>query len=411
MHTAQSTSLRCQWSQPVLLAALMLMMAPEKLHAADLPEAAGAALAGTMTLASPASYEVFQRSIANTAMMPIAGKTVKPVAMVEARIVLMPPYQQGKDGRTVDFTEVARPNAAEFSGSIEVPAGGWYEVTVRAKDASGQLVAQASVQKIGVGEVFVAAGHSFCSNYNGDAPSSAQDDRVASCADWTQAPALPLAFRHCDDPLRPGDQNRASPWPAVGDQLVSQLHVPVLWICTGMGGSTAAEWRRGAEDPALTQRGYPKFRTTLQQLTPSTGLRAVVWLGNENDLGSGPTAEAFSDDLRTIIAHSRSDSRCPDLPWLIAFDAYDPAIVKKVGADEKQRRKERLDRGAEIVLQTVPNTYDGPQTDDLGPEFRRADGDHFNEAGLHQLALRFSRKIIQAFFPVAVPSPLPPRQP
>jgi hypothetical protein len=364
-----------------------------------------------MTLSSPSTYEVFQRSAANTARMPIAGTTMKPVDVVEARIALMPPYQQGSDGNPVEFTEIARPHVAAFSASLEVPAGGWYEVTVRAKDASGQLVAQATVQKVGVGEVFVAAGHSFCSNYNGDAPSTAHDDRVASCADWSQAPARPLAFRHCDDPLRPGDQNRASPWPAVGDQLVSQLHVPVLWICTGMGGSTASQWRRGAEDPAATQRGYPTFRITLQQLTPFTGLRAIVWFGNENDLWGGPTAEAFSDDLSTIIAHSRSDAQCPDLPWVIAFDAYDPAIVKKFGADEKQRRKERLDRGAEHVLQTVPNTFDGPQTDDLGPEFRRSDGDHFNEAGLHQLALRFSRKIIQAFFPLATPSPLPPRQP
>jgi hypothetical protein len=395
----------------LLLLLLLLLGSPGALPAVDLPTPAAPALAGSMTLASPASYEVFQRSPANRALLPIAGTTVKPVATVEARVALMPPYQQGADGGAVDFTEIARPQSTAFSGAIEVPAGGWYELTVRARDAAGQLVAQATVQKIGVGEVFIAAGHSFCSNYNGDAPSRAHDDRVASCADWSQAPATPLAFRHCDDPLRPGDQDRASPWPAVGDQLVAQLHVPVLWICTGMGGSTADQWRTGAEDPALTQRGYPTFRTTLQRLTPFTGLRAVVWFGNENDLWSGPSAEAFSDDLRAIIAHSRSDSHCPDLPWIIAFDAYDPAIVRKFGADEKQRRKERLDRGAELVLQTVANTFDGPQTDDLGAEFRRSDGDHFNDAGLHQLALRFARKIIAAFYPPAIPSPLPARQP
>jgi hypothetical protein len=395
---------------PALLAALMLVAALAPLPAAD-PVTTAPALAGTMTLTSPATYEVLQRSAANTARMPIAGRTVVPAALVEARATLMPPYHEGSDGSPVAFTEIARPQAEDFSGSLEVPAGGWYEVTVRATDAAGQLIAQAAVQKVGVGEVFVAAGHSFCSNYNGDAPSSAQDDRVASCADWSQAPLQPLAFRHCDDPLRPGDQDRASPWPAVGDQLVSLLHVPVLWICTGMGGSTAAQWRRGAEDPALSQRGYPAFRATLQHLTPFTGLRAIVWLGNENDLGSGPTAESFSDDLRTIIAHARSDARCPDLPWIIAFDAYDPAVARRFGADEKQRRKERIDRGTEIVLQTVPYTYDGPQTDDLGPEYRRSDGDHFNQAGLHQLALRFARKITQAFFPLAIPAPSPPRLP
>jgi lysophospholipase L1-like esterase len=173
-----------------------------------------------------------------------------------------------------------------------------------------------------------------------------------------------------------------------------------------MGGTTVEEWRKGAEDSAVKIRGYPTCRLTLQRLTPYTGLRALVWFGNENDLSSAPTAEVFSDNLRKIIAHSRIDSGYANLPWVIAFDAYDPGVTQKVGTEEKQRRKERLDRGTEIVLETVPYTYDGPQTDDLGPEFRRSDGDHFNEAGVRQLGNRFARKIIQAFHPGPVPPPL-----
>lgn len=280
---------------------------------------------------------------------------------------------------------------------------------MRAKDAAGNVVAQGVVTKFGVGEVFVAAGHSFCSNFQGDAPGKAQDDRVATCADWTETPPSPLAFRHGDDPLRPGDADRASPWPAVGDALVSQLHVPVLIICTGMGGSTVAEWRQGAENPAATIRGYPTFRQTLRHLTPFTGLRAVIWFGNENDLSGGPTAEQFCDNLRQLIANSRHDADNAELPWVIAFDAYDPGVAAKLGLAEKQRRKERLDRGTELVLETVPWTYDGPQTDDLGPEFRRSDGDHFNAEGVRQLGVRFARKIRQAFFPDPMPAPQKPR--
>jgi sugar phosphate isomerase/epimerase len=241
-----------------------------------------------------------------------------------------------------------------------------------------------------------------------EGPSKAQDDRVATCGEWWNASSL--SFRHCDDPLRLGDADRASPWPSVGDILVGRLHVPVLFVCTGAGGTTAEQWRKGAEDAALKTRGYPACRLVLQELTPYTGLRAVVWFGNENDLGRGPTAEAFSDDLRKVIARSRVDSGYPDSPWVIAFDAYDPGVTDKFGAGEKQRRKECLDRGTEIVLQTVPYTYDGPQTDDLGPDFRRADRDHFNEAGIRQLGLRFARKIEQAFFPPPLPSPQLPRE-
>lgn len=366
---------------------------------------APASLPAGMSLTSPMPYVVFQRSASNTARIPIAGHADRPVALVEAKVTLMAPYQAGIDGKSVKYTKIAKPNAAEFTGALEVPAGGWYVLTVRAKDAAGKIIAQSEINKIGVGEVFVAAGHSFCSNFQGEAPDKAMDDRVATCSDWSETPPSALAFRHCDDPLRPGDANRASPWPAVGDVLVSRLHVPILIICTGMGGSTVEEWRKGADDPTSKIRGYPTCRLTLQRLTPYTGLRALVWFGNENDLSSGPTAEQFSDNLRALIAHTRIDSGYANLPWVIAFDAYDPGVTQKVGAEEKQRRKERLDRGTEIVLETVPCTYDGPQTDDLGPEFRRADGDHFNDAGVRQLGNRFARKIIQAFFSAPIPAP------
>jgi len=358
-----------------------------------------------LTLTSPTPYVVFQRSAFNSAKVRIAGRADAPIALVEAKATLMAPYLQGIDGKSGELVEIARPATSEFVGDLEVPAGGWYAIEVVAKDAQGKVVAQGEVSKVGVGEVFVAAGHSFCSNFQGDAPSKAMDDRVATCADWSDAPPTPISFRHCDDPLRPGDQDRASPWPSVGDVLVGQWRVPVLFICTGVGGSTVEGWRKGAEDPAATERGYRACRLTLQHLTPVTGLRAVIWFGNENDFWAGPTAEQFRDNLRNLIAHSRIDSGCKDLPWLIAFDAYDPGVTKKLGADEKQRRKERLDRGTELVLETVPYTYDGPQTDDLGPEFRRSDGDHFNAAGVRQLGIRFARKITQAFFPPPPPSP------
>jgi hypothetical protein len=297
----------------------------------------------------------------------------------------------------------------EFRGSLEAAAGGWYTVTVRALDAAGVVVGEASVAKVGVGEVFVAAGHSFCSNFQGNKPGKAEDDRVATCIDWTNIPPAHLAFRHADDPLRPGDARRASPWPAVGDVLVRQLHVPVLFISTGIGGTTVERWRAVAENPASGDSAYVACRATLQRWMPYTGLRALVWFGNENDLNQGPTAEEFTDNFTRLIARTRADSGIPNLPWVIAFDAFDPGILAKIGPVEMQRRKERLDRGAQKVLETVPFTYDGPQTDDLGPEFRRGDHDHFNAAGVRELGIRFARQITRAFFPPPVPAAQPPR--
>ena len=363
----------------------------------------------TLTLVSPMPYVVFQRSLSNTARIPIAGTAATPVARLEAKVTLASGYREGIDGRSSEFVEIARPGAREFRGSLEAPAGGWYTVAVRARDASGVVVGETSVDRVGVGEVFVAAGHSFCSNFQGDRPGRAEEDRVATCVDWTNTPPARLAFRHADDPLRPGDAHRASPWPAVGDVLVRQLHVPVLILSTGIGGTTVERWRTVAENPGSGDSSYVACRATLQRWTPYTGLRALVWFGNENDLNQGPSAEVFCDNLTRLIARTRLDSGIPDLPWIIAFDAYDPGVAERIGPEEMQRRKERIDRGAQRVLETVPFTYDGPQTDDLGPEFRRSDGDHFNEAGVRQLGIRFARQITRAFFPPPVPSPQPPR--
>ncbi|MCE9555465.1 MAG: sialate O-acetylesterase [Planctomycetes bacterium] len=358
-----------------------------------------------VTLTSPTSYAVFQRSAANTAKVLIAGRTDKPVTVVEASVVLMPPYQPEIDGRGVAYTVIAKPRDLNFAGALDVPAGGWYELKLRARNAAGDVVGESAVQKVGVGEVLIAAGHSFCSAHNAKAPTKAVDDRVATLADGAGAAGRPLSFRHCDDPLRPADGNHGSPWPACGDALVGRLHVPVLLISTGIGGSTVAEWLKGAEHVPAGGRCYPPLQMLLRRVVPVTGLRGIVWFGNENDLWRGPTAETFRDELSKLIAHTRADSSIPHLPWVIAFDAHFPDVAKRLGPPEKQRRKGELDRGTDMVLESVPNTYDGPQTDDLGARFRMPDGDHFNEAGLQQLGSRFARKICQAFFPAATPAP------
>lgn len=367
--------------------------------------------ADELHLTSPIPYAVFQRSLSNTARIPIVGTASGSARRIEAKVTLAADYQEGVDGHSTGFVEIAQlpPGTREFHSALETPAGGWYTVQIRALDANGAVVAEGSVSRVGVGEVFVAAGHSFCSNFQGDKPGRAEDDRVATCVDWTNTPPAQLAFRHADDPLRPGDARRASPWPAVGDVLVRQLHVPVLIISTGIGGTTVARWRQVAEEPSSTDISYVACRATLQRWIPYTGIRALVWFGNENDLNQGPTVEVFAENFQRLIARSRLDAGLPNLPWVIAFDAYDPGVAEKIGPVEMQRRKERLDRGAQRVLETVPFTYDGPQTDDLGPEFRRSDGDHFNEAGVRQLGIRFARQITRAFFPAPVPPPAPSR--
>jgi hypothetical protein len=95
----------------------------------------------TITLLSPTPYVVFQRSASNCARIRVAGRVDTQVARVEANAFLMPPYQEGIDGKSVGFVEIAKPNASEFAGELEVPTGGWYAITARAKNAQGNAIA------------------------------------------------------------------------------------------------------------------------------------------------------------------------------------------------------------------------------------------------------------------------------
>lgn len=79
-----------------------------------------------ITLRSPMPYAVFQRSAANRAIIHIAGRTPVPVATLEAKTELLAPYQPDLDGTPVPFTAIGRPSALDFTGELEVPAGGWY---------------------------------------------------------------------------------------------------------------------------------------------------------------------------------------------------------------------------------------------------------------------------------------------
>ena len=58
-----------------------------------------------------------------------------------------------------------------FEASVEVAAGGWYRLDVRAASA-GKAVAQATVERVGVGEVFVIAGQSNSANHGAEKQAS-----------------------------------------------------------------------------------------------------------------------------------------------------------------------------------------------------------------------------------------------
>ncbi len=131
----------------------------------------------TLTLTSPVSCQVFQRNREDRADILIEG-TISDNAdqVIEAKADLLP---SAKRGTPVNWTAIAtdRPvNQGKFSGRLTLKAGGWYQVTVRSR-AGTRIIAEQTMDKVGVGEVFITAGQSNSANF-GNPRQEAKDERV-----------------------------------------------------------------------------------------------------------------------------------------------------------------------------------------------------------------------------------------
>ncbi len=105
---------------------------------------------------SPLDFQVIQRTAAGS-VVDVRG--VLPVAadLVEGRLgdAAWQKLVVSGDGRL------------DFEGSITSPAGGWYRLELRAR-LGEEIVAEANVAHVGVGEVFVIAGQSNSANHGGE---------------------------------------------------------------------------------------------------------------------------------------------------------------------------------------------------------------------------------------------------
>ena len=159
-----------------------------------------------LQLTSPIPHAVFQRDFRNTALVPVAG-LARGAARVEAR------YVTAKNGAAGSWQAVGNIVAGKFAGSLSVPAGGWYRLEVRSL-SWGFTVAQAAVETVGVGEVFIVAGQSNAANHGGTRM-TARSDLVSA---WNGS-----GWVHAQDPMPIATGEGGSPWPVLGDLLAERF--------------------------------------------------------------------------------------------------------------------------------------------------------------------------------------------
>jgi len=246
----------------------------------------------------PMTRAVYQRGNDDTAIIPVEG-TITGITFtsIEARYVL------ASDPGVYGDWEVMDVAGSDYTGLLEVPAGGWYTMEARALNGV-TTTGSTSVEKIGVGEVFITAGQSNSTNCgNFPARMTPTYDTVSA---WTGT-----AWRHAYDPqpicygaadiCSTDPAYGASPWSRLGDMLAEDLGVPIGFISVGYGGTYIAQW--------LPVGGtlYPRIQGAITDAGEKYGVRAIIWHQGESDGLYSTTIESYANSLTQII--TKSDTR------------------------------------------------------------------------------------------------------
>ncbi|MBQ7256238.1 MAG: hypothetical protein IJS60_00915 [Abditibacteriota bacterium] len=335
----------------IILLGLVLMFCSIGLFAQD------------MTLYSPTNYQVFQRQTKSVGYILVSGKTSSD--KINCKII-------GKNyqDKEIIIEKTIKPDKyGAFKADIETPAGGWYRLQLRYGNDGFK-----EIDCVGVGEVIISAGQSNASNASSEV--SKQESGMVSSTDG-------VIWKYGDDP-QIGIQDGSiggSFYPALGDALYKEFHVPIGFAPTPWGGSEAERWQPGAgleltrHKLALNAEGkwmpvqdklngqtdmYSYFMKRVYQFG-NKGFRCVIWHQGESNVGN--ETDFFYNLTVNIIESSRKDAGWY-IPWFVAKVSYHGPHMR---GDEKVRAAFQRIWDNKIA-------FEGPDTDTLQEEYRDFEG-------------------------------------
>jgi hypothetical protein len=357
----------------------------------------------------PADRMVFQRNAANQATVTVGGYYAPPVDKVEARFVPL------NGGTETPWTLIqTNPKGGVYQGTMTLNAG-WYRLEVRGS-FQNNVVATAQQDHVGVGEVFLIMGHS---NAQGGATPSrgAQDDRV-NAANYSLSDNV--AYNRNGDPNFLVDLKFTQlcqtcgiapyngvpwVWSQLGDSLVKKLNVPVSFYSAAFGGTSIQQNYKVIKGIPF-QHGfvnynigmpYVNLKNALWRYVPSTGLRAVLAVHGENDVGE--STDEIVNYYQTTIAQSRADAADTTLAWVVAISSFKKSLDGTRGeSNEAVRTAQRT------VISTGSYVFPGPDLDLVNKyPSERIDTLHYSELGQVKVARLWAQALTDSFFRASNP--------
>lgn len=353
-----------------------------------------------ITINLPLSRSVFQRDNNNSSNIYVSGVYEDAVDKIEARLL---PVKEGQ-GTATDWTLVVdKPQFGSFVGTVK-GTGGWYQLQLRAWK-NGVVVAQSSIDKVGIGEVFLIAGQSNAEGKRNFGEKPSTDDRV-NCLNYEKLNFLEEnppynAFSHIDATSYIAPRGQSSwCWGELGDLLAKRLNVPIMFFNAAYEGSSIENWYSSSIGVPTTHpffkftypnnTPYSYLRITLQYYISQLGIRSVLWDQGEAELELNTTQEYYAFSLRNIIEKSRTQSG-KKISWMVARasllknDQTYPTVI------QAQNR----------VINPSDYIFEGPYTDSI--QVPRPEGVHFTDSGISDLAKAWYAKMTDGFFSQSMP--------
>ena len=367
-------------------------------------------------ITSPQNRAVYQRNGVGFSAVTVAGSYEKQVDKIEARLI---PIQagQGSDTDYQDWKTIKTlPLNGNFSFSMTVRQG-WYRLEVRGS-LNGTIIGDVvSVDRVGVGEVFIIAGQSNAQGVSVIQGIGANDDRVNCYANTNNLVFGGTDYISLSSFSKLDNNTKIAPrgfsawyWGRLGDLLASRLNVPVMFFNVALEGTQSSAWAATANgnDAYSPYDGskyenklpYKNMSDVLKYFVPQLGVRAILWCQGEADnyiltTKQNISSVTYKNNLQAVINQTRNETG-KDISWVVSLTSAAAPCPNGCLVGPFAPSDNNILEGQRAVIREIPNVYTGPSTDGIQNPGRQ-DGVHFN-SGLAQVAQEWNNSLNDAFF-------------
>jgi hypothetical protein len=362
-----------------------------------------------LVITSPLKNQVLQQDNNGFANIAITGYAHFPYTRIQA--FLIPDPTNPHSPKEYSFTD-DQIRQGFLSAFLQAETG-WYQLKIIGYGDHG-IIDSALVDRVGVGEVFLAAGNSNAMGLPDLGAKDASDqvvsfnaiNKVLNSENITIAPDGPMPMPtytpiKAKSYIFPSGETSWY-WGELGDMLSKKMNTPVLFLNAAWAAANSENYRDGAIGKDAfniyvkkywpNRQPYTNIVNTLRYFNAELGLRTILWSHGENDAQLNYSEEDYFNNIKTLIENSRRDSGYP-ASWVIARNSASFSIpTPSVPIINAQNRLTAI-KGFK--------TFPGPVMDTI--QIPRPSNGHFQNIqsgvqGLTQAATAWNRILSDSLF-------------